>query len=76
MAEDRSVQHGSKGAVQRFKGSVEHKALPDPLPQAALDILITLGSGGVAGNAIALTGLVKSGVSYWVKRFIQAGAFA
>ena len=70
----RSIKPSSKRAVQRFNGSFEHQVLPDPLPQAALDILSMLGSGGVAGEAMAAAGVVKSDVSYWVKRFIKSGA--
>jgi len=77
----RLVQHGSTGSVQQFNKKIEHKVsvrrvkpLPSPLPQSAKDILQILGAGGVAGNAIALTGLCKSAVSWWVKRFVTFGA--
>lgn len=70
----RSVQHGSKKAVQRFNGDFELCVLPQPLPQAAKDILGVLGADGVAGEAAIAAGVVKSDVSYWVKRFIKAGA--
>ncbi len=70
----RLIRHCSNRTVQRFNGSVEHNVLPQPLPQAAQDILGILGSGGVAGNAVAVAGVVKSDVSYWAKRFVASGA--
>jgi hypothetical protein len=73
-AKKRRVQHSSIRTVQRFNGSVKHGVLPSPLPQAAKDILLTLGAGGVAGNAAVAANVVKSAVSYWAKRFLCAGA--
>lgn len=77
----RKVKHSSNRTVQRFNKKIEHRAssckvkpLPDPLPQTAQDILSILGAGGVAGNAMAVTGVCKSGVSHWVKRFLEHGA--
>lgn len=70
----RRVQHGSKRPVQQFNGDFELCVLPQPLPQAAKDILGVLGADGVAGEAAIAAGVVKSDVSYWVKRFIKAGA--
>jgi hypothetical protein len=48
--------------------------LPQPLPQAAQDILGVLGSQGVAAEAVIAAGVVKSDVSYWKDRFVAAGA--
>ncbi len=70
----RRVKHCSNRTVQRFNGSIKLGVLPSPLPQAAKDILITLGAGGVAGNAAKVADVVKSDVSYWAKRFVCAGA--
>ena len=70
----RRIKHCSKKPVQRFNGDFEHNVLPQPLSQAALDILGVLGADGVAGEAARLANVVKSDVSYWVKRFIKAGA--
>ena len=70
----RRIKHCSKKPVQRFNGDFEHNVLPQPLSQAALDILGVLGADGVAGEAARLANVVKSDVSYWAKRFIKAGA--
>lgn len=70
----RRIKPSSNRTVQRFNNSFEHvPILQDSLPQTAIDILSMLGSGGVAGEAMAAAGVVKSAVSYWVKRFIAAG---
>ena len=74
VGDKRKVKNGSNRTVQRFNGNVKLGVLPNPLPQAAKDILVTLGAGGVAGNAVAVAGVVKSEVSYWAKRFLCAGA--
>ena len=68
------VQHGSKKVVQRFNGNFELSVLPQPLPQAAKDILGVLGSGMVAADAVGIAGVVKSDVSYWKNRFVKSGA--
>ena len=70
----RRVQHSSKKVVQRFNGNFELNVLPQPLPQAALDILGVLGADGVAADAVPIAGVVKSDVSYWKNRFVKAGA--
>lgn len=48
--------------------------LPQPLPQAALDILGVLGAEGVAAEAVRIAGVVKSDVTYWKNRFVRSGA--
>lgn len=73
---NRGVKHGSKKVVQLFNGTFELGVLPQPLPQTALDILGVLGADGVAAQAAIIAGVSKSDVSYWVKRFIKAGALA
>jgi hypothetical protein len=80
MVGKRRVKHRSIRTVQQFNGNFELgsscrrvKPLPDPLPQAAMDILRILGAGLTAGNAMAAAGVVKSDVSYWAKRFVANG---
>jgi hypothetical protein len=82
MVGKRRVKHRSIRTVQQFNGNFELgsscrrvKPLPDPLPQAAMDILRILGAGLTAGNAMAAAGVVKSDVSYWAKRFVANGEF-
>ena len=60
--------------VQRFNGSFELNVLPQPLPQAAKDILGVLGAEGVAAEAVRIAGVVKSDVTYWKNRFVKSGA--
>ena len=68
---NRVIEPSSKGAVQRFNRSFE---LLEPLPEKAQKILAVLGADGVASEAVRIAGCVKSNVSYWKNRFIQAGA--
>jgi hypothetical protein len=70
----RTFEHKRRKSVQRVNGSFEHCVLPQPLPQAAKDILGVLGADGVAGEAAIVANVVKSDVSYWVKRFVKASA--
>lgn len=70
----RRVQNSSKKVVQWFNGNFELGVLPQPLPQAALDILGVLGAEGVAAEAVKIANVVKSDVTYWKNRFIKAGA--
>ena len=74
VKKNRVKGHGSKKVVQWFNGSIELNVLPQPLPQAALDILGVLGAEGVAAEAVGIAGVVKSDVSYWKNRFVRAGA--
>ena len=74
MADKRRIKHGSKKVVQWFNGNIELRVLPQPLPQAAKDILGVLGAAGVAAEAVGIAGVVKSDVSYWKDRFVKAGA--
>ena len=74
VKKNRSKGHSSKKVVQWFNGDIELGVLPQPLPQAAKDILGVLGAGGVAAEAVRIAGVVKSDVSYWKDRFIIAGA--
>ena len=88
MGKKRGIKHGSKRPVQRFKTIVEHKrmgrkrftgnsekgVLPEPLPKTALKILSVLAADGVAEQAMIAADCVKSNVSYWVRRFKEAGA--
>lgn len=67
----RSIEHKSCKPVQKFNGRFELLA---PLPQTAMDILGVLGAEGVAGEAARIAGVVKSDVTYWKNRFVQAGA--
>jgi hypothetical protein len=67
----RIIEPSSKGAVQRFNKSFE---LLEPLPEKAQKILAVLGADGVASEAVKIANCVKSNVSYWKDRFIQAGA--
>ena len=60
--------------VQRFNGNFELGLLPQPLPQAAKDILGVLGAEGVAAEAVRIAGVVKSDVTYWKNRFVKSGA--
>jgi hypothetical protein len=71
---NRPSGHGSKKVVQRFNGSFELGFLPQPLPQAAKDILGVLGAEGVAAEAAVIAGVVKSDVTYWKNRFVKSGA--
>jgi hypothetical protein len=48
--------------------------LPQPLPQAAQDILKVLGSGWIAEDAARVAGVNKSDVWYWKERFVYSGA--
>ncbi len=48
--------------------------MPDPLPERAWKILSVLGARGVAGEAAVGAKVVKSTVSYWIKRFIASHA--
>lgn len=85
----RTVKHGSKHPVRRFDTSLKPKrgrrpkrfignsakdVLPYPLPTRAWKILSILGARGVAGEAAVGAKVVKSTVSYWINRFIHAGA--
>ena len=65
------VEPSSKEAVQRFNKSFE---LLEPLPEKAQKILAVLGADGVASEAVKIANCVKSNVSYWKDRFIQADA--
>jgi hypothetical protein len=67
----RIIEPSSKGAVQRFNKSFE---LLEPLSEKAQKILAVLGADGVASEAVRIAKCVKSNVSYWKDRFIQAGA--
>ena len=67
----RVIEPSSKGVVQRFNKSFE---LLEPLPEKAQKILAVLGADGVASEAVRIAKCVKSNVSYWKDRFIQAGA--
>ena len=71
---NRSRGHSSKKVVQRFNGNIELNVLPQPLPQAAKDILGVLGAEGVAAEAVMIAGVVKSDVTYWKNRLVKAGA--
>ena len=71
---NRSPRHSSKKVVQRFNGNLELNVLPQPLPQAAKDILGVLGAEGVAAEAVRIAGVVKSDVTYWKNRFVKSGA--
>ena len=71
---NRSKVHSSKKVVQKFNGCFELDVLPQPLPQAAKDILGVLGAEGVAAEAVRIAGVVKSDVTYWKNRFVKAGA--
>ncbi len=71
MVYNRVIEPSSKGAVQRFNKSFE---LLEPLPEKAQKILAVLGADGVASEAVKIANCVKSNVSYWKDRFIQAGA--
>jgi hypothetical protein len=68
---NRVIEPSSKGVVQRFNKSFE---LLEPLPEKAQKILAVLGADGVASEAVKIANCVKSNVSYWKDRFIQAGA--
>jgi hypothetical protein len=68
---NRVIELSSKEAVQRFNKSFE---LLEPLPEKAQKILAVLGADGVASEAVRIAKCVKSNVSYWKDRFIQAGA--
>ena len=70
----RLVKHSSKKVVQWFNGCIELNVLPQPLPQAALDILGVLCAEGCDAEAVRIAGVVKSDVSYWKNRFVRAGA--
>ena len=74
VKKNRSKGHSSKKVVQWFNGNFELGVLPQPLPQAAKDILGVLGAGGVAAEAVGIAGVVKSDVTYWKNRFVRAGA--
>ena len=71
---NRSRGHSSKKVVQKFNGCFELDVLPQPLPQAAKDILGVLGAEGVASEAVRIAGVVKSDVTYWKNRFVKSGA--
>jgi hypothetical protein len=68
---NRVIEPSSRGAVQRFNKSFE---LLEPLPEKAQKILAVLGADGVASEAVRIAKCVKSNVSYWKDRFIEAGA--
>ncbi len=83
MGKHRLVKHSSKGVVQKSSGAVKLDAspaarvfgvLPQPLPQAAQDILKVLGSGWIAEDAARVAGVNKSDVWYWKERFVYSGA--
>lgn len=74
VKKNRANGHSSKKVVQRFNGDFELRPLPQPLPRAARDILGVLGAEGVAAEAVAIAGVVKSNVTYWKNRFVKAGA--
>jgi hypothetical protein len=65
------IEPSSKEAVQQFSKRFE---LLEPLPDKAQKILAVLGADGVASEAVRIANCVKSNVSYWKDRFIQAGA--
>jgi hypothetical protein len=67
----RTIEHSSKKAVQQFN---THFELLEPLPEKAQKILAVLGADGVASEAVRIADCVKSNVTYWKNRFIQAGA--
>ncbi len=56
---NRSKVHSSKKVVQKFNGCFELDVLPQPLPQAAKDILGVLGAEGVAPKQLGLLALSK-----------------
>ncbi len=74
VAKKQFNKHGSNRPVKRFNGSVELGVLPEPLPKRAMDILGVLGAQGVAAQAAIIADVTKSDVSWWVKRFVRAGA--
>jgi hypothetical protein len=71
LTRKRTIEHSSKKAVQQFN---RHFELLEPLPEKALKILAVLGADGVASEAVRIANCVKSNVTYWKNRFIQAGA--
>lgn len=71
MASNQRVQHGSKEAVQKFNSNFE---LLEPLPPTAKKILAILGADGVAAEAQRTIGCVKSNITYWKNKFLDAGA--
>ncbi len=83
MGKHRLVKHSSKGVVQKSSDGARLDAsrrarvfgvLPQPLPQAAQDILKVLGSGWIAEDAARVAGVNKSDVWYWKERFVYSGA--
>jgi hypothetical protein len=83
LKKKRLVKHSSKRVVQKSSSRVKLASssrekvfgvLPQPLPQAAEDILKVLGSGWIAEDAARVAGVNKSDVWYWKERFVFSGA--
>lgn len=71
---DASLKPKRSRRPKRFIGNAAKDVLPYPLSTRAWKILSILGARGVAGEAAIGAKVVKSTVSYWINRFIRAGA--
>lgn len=71
MADNQSNGHKLNSSVQKFNGGFE---LIEPLPPTAKKILAILGADGVASEAQRTIGCVKSNITYWKNKFLNAGA--